>query len=192
MMFCNLLRLNRAESTKPYMKRHFRYLYTLFFYRPEKLFRKMKTCRRRCRRTGMPGIDSLISVFILKLMGNVRRKRHLSQSVQYFLKNSIIIKPDQTVSFLGNLQYFPGKYAPSKADTRTGFRLFSRPYQCFPYIIFSAFKQQQLDPCPGSFLFSDKPRRNYFRIVNHKTVSRIQVICNFPKNTVRNSSRPLV
>lgn len=49
------------------------------------------------------GIYRLITVLILELMRDIRRQRHLSELIEDFLKNALILKPDQAVALVHNL-----------------------------------------------------------------------------------------
>ena len=60
----------------------------------------MKPCRRCSRRSLIFRIYSLITVFILQFVSDIRRQRHLSQLIQNFLKDTFIMELDQTVSFV--------------------------------------------------------------------------------------------
>jgi len=83
----------------------------------------------------MFGIDRLIPVFILKLMGDIRRQGHLSQLIQDFLENPLIFKADQTISFLYDINNLSDQKAIAKTDPGSYFRLFPRFYQSLPDII---------------------------------------------------------
>ena len=139
---------------------------------------------RRCRRTGMLCVYGLIAVFILQLVRDIRRKWHLSQLIQDFFKNPLIFESDQTVSFFYHPDHFRFQKPVSKNQTCSRFHLSSRLHQCFPDIILFPFQKKYFHLCTGSFLLSDQTRRNNLCIIDHKAVSRVQVVYDFTENMV--------
>lgn len=139
MVIQNIIRFYRTESSKSDMKRYMRNLHTFCFDFFQKLRCKMQSCRRSSRRSGMLCIHGLVTILVLQLVGDVRRKRHLSKLIQNLFKNSFVFKMDQTVSFLYNLQNFPFQKTVSEADSCSGFHLLSWFYKCFPDIISFSF-----------------------------------------------------
>ena len=64
----------------------------------------------------------------------------------------------------------------------SAFSLPSRLHKGFPYITFSSFQQKNLYRSAGVFFRSHETRRQYFRIIQNKAVSRFQIINNVPEN----------
>ena len=129
----------------------------------------------------MSSIYCIVSVFIFQLMSDIRRKRHLAQLVQNFFKNSVILKPDQPVSFIHHINNLSFQESVAKTDPCPRFRLSSRLNKSFPHIILFPFQKQNFDLCSCFFLCSDQAGRNHFRVIDHKAVSRVQIIHNFPE-----------
>ena len=144
----------------------------------------MKSGRRRRCRTIVFRINRLIAILILQLMGNIGWKRHLSQLIQDFFKDTIIGEFDHPVSILYNIYYFSYKKPVTEADLRTRFCFLARFHQCFPHIICISFQKKHFDLRISSDLVSDKPCRNNLCIIHHQAVSRIQIINNLPENMV--------
>ncbi len=105
MVFLHCLGLHRAEGAKPHMERHLGDRNAFFLDFLQKLRRKMQPRRGRSRRTVILGINCLIAVFILQLVGNVRRQGHLPQPVKDFLKNPLIGEADPAVAILHHIQH---------------------------------------------------------------------------------------
>ena len=139
MVIQNVVCLYRTEGSKPDMKCYMCDLHSFCLDFFQKLRCKMKSCRRSSRRSGMFCIHGLVTVLVLQLMGNIRRKRHLSKLVQNLFKDSFVFEMDQTVSFLYDLQNFPFQKTVPEADSCSGFHLLSWFYKCFPDIIFFSF-----------------------------------------------------
>ena len=134
-MIQNVLHFYRAESTQTNVKCHLRNIHTLFLYRGKQLFGKMQTGGRcRCR-TIILRIDSLITVFILKLVRDIRWKRHLSQLIQNLFKNPIIMELYQPVPLLDHIDHFPHQKSVSKYNPCSGLCLFPGLHQSLPDIV---------------------------------------------------------
>ncbi|CDD35231.1 unknown [Roseburia sp. CAG:309] len=139
MMLCHIVHFYRSECTKPHMQRNIGNDHAFFLQFFEQFIGKMKSGCRRSRRSVVFGIHGLIPVFIFQFMGNIRWKRHLSKLIQNFLENSLVGKPDQTVSVLQHIDDLAFQKSFSKRNTGTGPRLFPGFYQCFPDVIFFSF-----------------------------------------------------
>ena len=177
-MFQNVLHFHRTECPKPHMKRHMCNKNTLFLNLPEKLRRKMQPRRRRRSGTVVLCVDGLIAVFVLQLMRDIRRKRHLPKLIQDLLKDSFILKPDLPIPVLDHFQHFSRQKAAAKEDFRARFCLFPRLYQRLPHIVFPSFQKKHLDLCSRLCPASDQTRRNDLRIIHCQAVSRVQIIDN--------------
>ena len=139
MMFCDLIYLHRSESSKPDMQCHTCDIHAFLLNRFQKLRCKMQSCCRRCCRAVMLRINSLITVLILQLMCDVRRKRHLAKLVKDLFKNPFISKPYQTISLLYNIYNFSDQKSVTEADLRSDFCLFPRFYKCLPGVVAFSF-----------------------------------------------------
>jgi len=145
----------------------------------------MKSRRRCCRRPLILGINRLITVLVLELMGDIRWQRHLSQLIKNLLKDSLIFKADQTIALVHNLLYLGMQKSPAKGKTHSRSCLFARLNQCLPDIICLSLKQKYLYLSTGSFPLSDQTCRNYLCIIDHQTVSLMKIINNVMKDPVR-------
>ena len=99
----------------------------------------MQSGCRCCGRSIVLCIHRLITVFVLELVMDVRRQRHLSQFIQDFLKNPLILKTDQTVSFVNHIDHLTDQQPFAKTDSCTDTTFLPRFYQRFPDIILSSF-----------------------------------------------------
>ena len=103
-------------------------------------------------------------------MGDVRRKRHLSQSVENFLENPLIGKLNQTVPFIYDIHHRTRQQPFAKGNDRTDLCLFPRLYQGLPDIILTPFEEQDLDLRLGAFLYPKQSGRDDLRVIDDKTV----------------------
>ena len=69
----------------------------------QKLFGKMKTGRRRRCTAFMFRVNRLITILILKLMADIGRQRHFPKLIENFFKNTIVMKLDQSIAFINNI-----------------------------------------------------------------------------------------
>ena len=128
-------------------------------------------CRRRCG-TVIFCIHRLVTVFVLQLVCDVRRQRHLSQFIQDFLKNALVGKLDQAVALLHNVTDLAGQKSLAEIDSGSDLAFFSRFDQGLPDIVFFSLEQKNLDLCLSAFLHAIQSGRNYFCIVDDKAVTR--------------------
>ena len=106
MMLQYVLFLYRSESSQSHMQCHISDLNAFVRNLLQQFLRKMQSRRRCCCGAFIFGINGLITILILQLMGYVRRQGHLSQLVQHFFKNTLIFKTYQTITFFHSLQDF--------------------------------------------------------------------------------------
>ena len=103
MMLQNVFCLYRTERSKSDMQRDTGNFNTLLLYPFQQFFCKMKTrCRCRCR-TFMLCINGLVTVLILQTVCDIRWKRHLTQFIEYFFKNTVISELYHTIAFFYNI-----------------------------------------------------------------------------------------
>lgn len=129
--------------------------------------------RRRCRRgTVILCIHRLVTVFVLQLVCDVRRQRHLSELIQNLLKNPFVMELDQAVALLHNVNDLAGQKSLAEIDSGSDLAFFSRFDQGLPDIVFFSLEQKNLDLCLSAFLHAIQSGRNYFCIVDDKAVTR--------------------
>ena len=163
-------------------------IHTLLLYFLKKLRREVKSCGRCGSRSLILCIYSLITVLILQLVGNIRRQRHFSQLIQDLFENPLIMELDQTVSLIYNINDLTLQDTVTKSDLCTRTCFFSRLYKTLPDIIFAAFQKQDLDQRSCLFLVTIKTCRDNLGIIDHKTVSLMQVIQYIGKMTMFDTS----
>ncbi len=81
MMLCHIVYFYRPECTKTDMQRNIGDDHALFLQFFKQFIGKMEAGRRRSSGSVVFGIHGLITVFIFQFMGDIRRKRHLSELV---------------------------------------------------------------------------------------------------------------
>ena len=128
-------------------------------------------CRRRCG-TVIFCIHRLVAVFVLQLVCDVRRQRHLSELIQNLLKNPFVMELDQAVALLHNVNDLAGQKSLAEIDSGSDLAFFSRFDQGLPDIVFFSLEQKNLDLCLSAFLHAIQSGRNYFCIVDDKAVTR--------------------
>ena len=138
-MIRHVFYLYRTECAQSHMQGDVGKPYPFFFDLFQKFFSKMQAGCRCCRGSLVLGVDRLVPVFILKLMCDVWRERHLSELVQHLFKDSLKLKTNQPVSFIYNVSDFAYKPSAAERDPGSGFRFSPRLYKSFPDIVLSSF-----------------------------------------------------
>ena len=110
-----------TESTKSDVERYKRSVNAFLAELCKHVFGKMKSRSRSGGRAYLVGIDGLLSVLVLQLFGNVRRQRHLTDTVKHFkYAVAVIGKLGYPVAALGIVHYL-GCQNAGKVNLRTDF-----------------------------------------------------------------------
>ena len=173
--------LDGPEGSKSHMESDICKLYSLFFDLLKKLRSKMKSRGRRSCRSVIFCIYGIISGRICKLVCNIRRKRHLSESVQYFLEDTVKIKPDNPVSAFNNIKHFGLKNPVTEVKSLAGSAAFSGSYQSFPVGSRKPLKQKHLYMSACPFPYSEKSCGDNLCVIEHEAVTRIKIFRNVPE-----------
>ena len=135
----DLIHFDRPECAEPYMKRYMgdRDSHSLDL-------RQQVLCEVESRRGGrcrsfMLCVNGLIAGLVLKLVSDIRRKRHLAQPVENLLENPLVGKLYQPVSFLYNIYHRTRQQPVAEGNHRADLRLFSRLHQRLPDVILPSF-----------------------------------------------------
>ena len=144
MVLFYILHLHGSEGSEPHMERHSRKPNALCFYPLEQLLRKMKSGGWGGCGTVMLCVNGLIAVFVLKLMRDLRRQRHLPQLIEKLFKNALRLKMYEPVAVLYTLRYLTLKKSFSENDYRPRTGFFARAHQTLPYLAGAALKQKNL------------------------------------------------
>ena len=135
----DLIHFDRPECAEPYMKRYMgdRDSHSLDL-------RQQVLCEVESRRGGrcrslMLCVNGLIAGLVLKLVSDIRRKRHLAQPVENLLEDPLVGKLYQPVSFLYNIHHRTRQQPVAKGNHRADLRLFSRLHQRLPDVILPSF-----------------------------------------------------
>ena len=91
---------------------------------------------------------------------------------------------DQTVSLIYNINDLTLQDTVTKSDLCTRTCFFSRLYKTLPDIIFAAFQKQDLDQRSCLFLVTIKTCRDNLGIIDHKAVSRFEIIFDLTENVM--------
>ena len=139
-------------------------------------------------------IYCLVSVLIFKLMCYIWWKRHLSEFIKNLFKYSIICELDKSVSLLNNIYNLAHKFSFTKTYLSTNLCFLSRLDKYFPCIlsILKSLKKQYFNSSSCINLSSYKSRRNYLRIINNKTISRLKIIYDISEYSMLNLSCLLI
>ena len=192
MMLKYIVRLNGSECTQSHMKSHISCINTLFLKLLKKFGRKMKSCRGCRSRTVVFGVNGLVPVPVLKLMGYIRRKRHLPEPVQNFLKNSIVTKLYKPVALFKHFHYLTLKKSVTEAYLRSRPELFTRLDKSLPHIIRKAFEQKDLNMRSCIILDTEKPCGYDPCIVKYQTVTAVDMFTDVSENVMSHASAFLI
>ena len=104
-MLFYILHLHRTKGSQSDMEGDISNLHALLLYLFKQFLRPMES-RSRCRgRTFLLRIDGIVPGLIRELLCDIRRKRHLSELIQNFFKNSLKMEFNNTIPIflaLGN------------------------------------------------------------------------------------------
>ena len=96
-MLFYILHLHRTKGSQSDMEGDISNLHALLLYLFKQFLRPMES-RSRCRgRTFFLRIDGIVPGLIRKLLCDIRRKRHLSELIQNFFKNSLKMEFNNTI-----------------------------------------------------------------------------------------------
>ena len=180
-MLFNIVRLYRAKCPQANMQGNPHNVNAFFFNGGQQLRGKMKTrSGRRCG-TVFSGIYRLIPLFIFQLGFDVVRKGHGPQLLQKLQKNTLVRKLQDAVSVRQYLLHHGGQLSVSKDHLGACAHLFAWEHDAFPPIPFQVFQKQNFYRCAGFLFGSVESGRNHAGVVNHQTVSRLQLIQNIIK-----------
>ena len=140
-MMLDVVHLDRPEGAEAHMKGHMGDINTFLLNLFKKLLRKMKPRRRRSRRSLVLRIYRVVARPVLKTMVDIGRKRHFTERVQHFLKDSFILEGDHAVPVRKNVRDLTDErrslrpsIRTSEEDSRPGPALFPRLDQRLPGI----------------------------------------------------------
>ena len=174
LMLAHVFLLHRTEGAKADVQQH-RHDFDPFL--PDLLQQlrgEVQTGGRRGGAALFPGIDRLIALPILQAFVNVGRQGHLTQPIQNFLKNALIMETHQPRALRGTIHDFRPKQPVAEAAPGSRGQTAARAHQRFPKVFFQPLEQQNLHWHVGFFLFSQQPGRNDPGVVDHHHVARIQ------------------
>ena len=104
----------------------------------------MKTCCRSCGRTGIFGIDGLISLGIVKFLVDIGRKGNLTGFVQDFFPNAVKVKSDNAVAVLKDLFTLGFEFVLYECESSAFVYLFAGPCKSLPVIIVDPLEKKEL------------------------------------------------
>ena len=183
-MILNGIHLDRAEGAETDMQGDMGDSNAHRLYFRQEFFGKMQACGGCSRRALMLGINRLIAVLILQLMGDVGRKGHLAQLVQNLLENTLIMELDEPVSFFYHVQHGAGEKSVAELNHRARLAFLSGFHQGLPDIILLAGQEKHFDFGAGVGLCADQPGRNYLGIIDDQAVPGLQIFLDIPEGPV--------
>ena len=129
---------DRSKRTQPHVEQNFGDLHAHTFNFFKKLRRKVQTCGGSRSRPVYFAIDRLISAFVFKFLGDIRRKGHISYYFKYVFKDAVKYKLDKPYSLVS----IPNDLALHCAKVKLGadFQLFCRSSDTFPHVVLLSFK----------------------------------------------------
>ena len=189
MVFGDFFDLDRPKCAESHMQRHMGDFHPHVLHLIEHLRRKMQSGRRRRGGSLMLRVNCLVPVFILKLMPDVRRQRHLAEPVEDFLENSLIRKLNQAVSVIHDLEHFSLQDAVAENKFIAGAAFLSRTDERFPDIVRIALQKQHFDGRPRIRPRPEQPRRYDLRVIDNQAVPIREVIGQMAEAGVRHFPR---
>ena len=140
-------------------------LHALLLYLFKKFLRPMES-RSRCRgRAFLFRIDGIVPGLILKLLCDIGRKRHLSELIQNFFKNSLKVEFNNTIPVFLALGNGRRQQILRKQNLRTASQFFPRTNNTLPALIRASRKKQNFHMGSCFLLHAMKTSRNNLRIV---------------------------
>ena len=184
---------DRPERSEPHMQGNMSDVHAHLLNFLKQFFRKMKPRRRRRRRPLIFCVDRVVARFILQLVVDIGRQRHLTQGIQHLLEDALVGEPDKSVAFLQDIHDFPdeGRFfsRPVRAaeeDPAADAAFFTRLYQGFPGIRALTDEEQDLNLAETPLPYAVETRRNDLCIVDDQGVSRFKEGGDIPEASVRN------
>ena len=108
-VFEDIVLLDGTERPKPDVERHVCRIDTHYARFGELRLREVKSRRGSRRRARLAAVYRIVAVFIFQLFRDVRRQRHLSNSVQNIVKVALIGKPNKSVAALESIENLRGQ-----------------------------------------------------------------------------------
>ena len=134
-----------SERSEPDVKRHIRNIYSPRSEVVHLLDGEVKPRSRRGGRTRLAGIDGLVSLFIFKLFGDVRRQRHLADLIKNGKKALLTVKFRNPVAVLHNVEDLSRELSSAEDKSCADLRLFPGAAEDLPDILLFLLKKQEFD-----------------------------------------------
>ena len=180
----DVLLLHRAESSETHVERDMNDVNAHFFDLLQEFLREMQA-RCRCRGASVVlSVDRLIAVPVLQLVGDVGRKRHLSQLIQDLLEDPVVAELDKAVSFLRLSDDGPLQEPAAEAHHSAGAALLSRLHQGLPNVVLLPREKQHLDLRAGALFLADQPGGDDLCVVDDEAVPFPEISLNVPEGPV--------
>ena len=158
--------LYRAESTETDMECNEADFYPLCLYFLKQFFGKMKPRRRSSRRAELTRINSLITFFIVKMLGYVMRQRHFADFIKCVKKvYTRISEFCYSVAVRQNAEHFCLHNSVAENKSCALFGSFAGTCENLPHIFFFLIEKQKLNLCARSLFYAVNSGREHARIV---------------------------
>jgi len=132
----------------------------------------MQAGSRRGSRTNLTGINRLIALLVLKVLGDVGWQGHLAYLIEDGIELALTVKADHTVAVLLDLHYLTGHDAV--AEYKTCAHLCPLAWLCngLPQLIAHSIEQQKLIDRFAALPDTEDTGGEYAGIVHYQAVSR--------------------
>ena len=175
-MLAHIIDLDRTESPEADMQCHIGKIYALRADFVEQFLCEMKSCRR-CRRGAVKfRIDGIVHLRILELVRDVRRERHLAETVENLLENSIIMEFYNPVAVVDDIHNFRRERAVSKGHFCARAKLLAGTHQCLPLIAGTALQEQYFHVRSCICFRPQESCRDDLRVVENEGLAGLQII----------------
>ena len=134
----------------------------------------MQASRRSGCRTQFPRINRLIAFFILQLLRDVRRQRHLSDFIQHCIEISVTGELHNAVAIRLDFYDLCQQLSAAKRKLRADFCFLAGAADNLPQLISFLLQQQEFNKCPVVYFLPVEPCRQNPGIVHHQQVTLLQ------------------
>ena len=146
----------------------------------------MKSGCRSCRRTGLFGIDGLVTGLVFKLFMDIGRKRHGAGFVQDLFPDAGKIETDDPVSIGKYVFAFCFQFSRKESHSLSRTDLLAGTGQCLPVVLIDPAEQKKLNSRSGIRSYAEKTGRDDFGIIDDQHISFMKKCGNIRKMHMRN------
>ena len=171
-MVLNILHIYRTEGTQSHMEGDKAKIYTIVFQLLQLFLGKMQTSRRGSSRALLLGIYRLIPLLVCQLFVNIWRQRCFSQSIQNFLKDTLILEFYNTPAKIRMVRNSAGQFI-TKSDNLPNLSLPAWLHQGFPGIPINTPQQENLHLATGTIPPAQQSSWHNSGIIHNQGIPRL-------------------